>query len=626
MKNKDRNTFLKLICVGLLCLTSSLSWAQTNTVDSLITRGDSLRSLYRFDESITAYNLAIQSLPDTLISIDDSLYRNILDEKLTMSGNGKSLCSYVYKPTVVAKKKFSIDDFFLYYPLSDRSWREVPNQLDSTPGPFSKALYAPDESEVIYFSALDNEGIRNIYKTELEDTLWTFPSLLNEQMTSISDEIYPMLSNDGKRLFFASKGLYGVGGYDLYVSEWDEQNGDWAIPVNMGFPYSSPSNDFLYVNSPDGRYSLFASDRDCSADSVWVYVMEYDNMPVRTPVMDPDELLSLSQMKPLSSMEIMKASGDVKSKIPENDDTRRYMDKMAQIQSIRDSIAFCESQLQNFREKYAIADNQEEKHILAAKILNEESQLLLYNEEREESVRELQQIEMSFLLNGVVIDPQALLQEAQREIVAETVDYTFTKNLMGIPINLDIEKPQLQYDYTFRILDTAQIIRDFNIEKEVAYQIQCYTSSQPADVSALKGMSPVFETVSSSGRHIYRVGLFTTYKDVISHLNTVKRLGFKSAYVVGYLDGEEVQVNKVRTEENRRKEDSKEYYRVNIYPAGGVLNSVAMLGIKQQAEGKDIAKDEDGYYVGPFENKSNAIALIEFIEVMGYGEANLKKL
>ena len=57
---------------------------------------------------------------------------------------------------------------------------------------------------------------------------------------------------------FASKGLYGVGGYDLYVSELDKETGDWSIPVNMGFPYSSPYNDFLLVNSEDGKYTFNA--------------------------------------------------------------------------------------------------------------------------------------------------------------------------------------------------------------------------------------------------------------------------------------------------------------------------------------------------------------------------------
>lgn len=153
-----------------------------------------------------------------------------------------------------------------------------------------RATFVPEGSEQIYWSAKDHEGIRNIYRTEHQDSLWSVPELINEQVTSSSDEIYPMLSPDGKQLFFASRGLYGMGGYDLYVSDWDENLKDWGIPVNMGFPYSSPYDDFLFINTADGKYSMFASNRACQADSVDIYVLEFDSMPVRKAIDSPEEL------------------------------------------------------------------------------------------------------------------------------------------------------------------------------------------------------------------------------------------------------------------------------------------------------------------------------------------------
>ena len=78
--------------------------------------------------------------------------------------------------------------------------------------PYAQAIYAPDDEEIIYFSAEDSDGIRNIYMTQLRDSLWTRPALLNEEMTSYGDEVYPTVSADGKAMYFASNGLYGVGG------------------------------------------------------------------------------------------------------------------------------------------------------------------------------------------------------------------------------------------------------------------------------------------------------------------------------------------------------------------------------------------------------------------------------
>ena len=595
--------------------------AQVSPVDSLVSRGDSLRRVYRFGQSLEAYNKALDMVSDTSSVWNDSTAMASISDLILLSENGKSMTGFVYKPNVVARHMFSKDDFFLYYPLKDRSWRPTPNQLDSMPGLYSKAIYVPAEAESIYFSAADKDGIRNIYMTELGDSLWTVPELINEHVTSASDEIYPMLSSDGKSMYFASKGLYGVGGYDLYVSQWDEDTGDWSVPVNMGFPYSSPANDFLLAGSEDGGYTLFASDRDCPTDSVWIYVLEADNMPVRSEMSDPDELSDLARLELSVSMDVAE---EVKSDIPENADTRRYMDKMAQVRSLRDSISAYEDKMQEYRDRYAVVESEVEKNRLAELILKNESYIPEIQASLEEAMKELQEIEMDFLFSGVVIDADKLLVEAEREVVSEDAGYVFAKMTLGEPLHLDIERPEPEFDYSFRILDTAQFVTDTTIPEGIAYQIQVFSTTMKASEKALKGLCPVFETRSASGRYIYRVGLFNEYKDVLANLNTVKRAGFRNAYIVGYVDGKEMSVNKVRTEEKARKEAAVELYRVSIIPTGGVVDSAMIEGIRQQSAGKDVARHDGGLVVGPFNNKSQAVALVEFIEVMRYGDATIE--
>ena len=615
-----RNIFFILFI--LLAFTGKVQ-AQVSPVDSLVAAGDSLRRVYCFDRSLQAYADALDIATDTTFC-KDSAAALMVSDRILLSENGKNMTGFVYEPAVVAKHMFSKEDFFLYYPLKDRSWRTVPNQLDSMRGPYSQAIYAPAEADKIFFSAEDKDGIRNIYMTEMGDSLWTLPSLINEQMTSAADEIYPMLSQDGKSLYFASKGLYGVGGYDLYVSHWDEEAADWDVPVNMGFPYSSPANDFLLAGSEDGKYTLFASDRDCPSDSVWVYVLESDNMPVRTEVTDPERLSAIAKMKTANGLEGIERGEDVKSEIPENADTRKYMDKMAQVRVLRDSISAYEKVLDNYRERYSVADSEEEKNKLADLIIRNESYIPEFRASLEEAMKELQEIEMDFLFSGVVIDPDKLLVEAEREVVGEETGYAFTKMNFGEPLSLEMEIPEPEFDYSFRILDTAQFVVDTAIPEGIAYQIQVFSSSRKANVGTLKGLCPVFETQSASGRYIYRVGLFNEYKDVLANLNTVKRAGFRNAYIVGYIDGKESTVSHVRTVEKQRKEAQKEIFRVIIRPTGGNVDPVMIEGIRQQAQGKDVARGDDGLVVGLFNNKAHAVALVEFVEVMGYGDATVE--
>lgn len=580
-------------------------------------RGDQLREKYRFDDAAGAYMSAFDMLVDSLMTADDSLLLLDISDRLLMAENGLSMMDFVYVPDVVARHRFSVEDFFLYYPLEDKSWRQVPCQLDSSAHSFSKAVYIPDGSDVIYWSATDKEGIRNIFHSEFQDTVWSAPALLNEHMTSVSDEIYPMLSPDGSKMYFSSAGLYGVGGYDIYVSERDAETGDWSVPVNMGFPYSSPADDFLFMSTPDGEYSLFASNRDCSKDSVWVYVIKYDDMPVRRAIDDPEELMSIASLDP-DTMYSEEWDTDVKADIPENVDTRRYMVKMAEVRSLRDSIDRLGLAVEDAR----LANDEDA-------VLDGEFAITALRDSLARASKILQDIEMEFLFSGVVIDPDKLMAEADREITGQNVDYVFTRKAFGGQLALNMLEPEPEFDYSFKILEQGQFAEDNALPSGLVYQIQMYSSTIQATVSKLKGLSPVFETKSASGRYTYRVGLFRTYADVLANLNSVKRAGFRNAYIVAFNDGKELTVAKARALEAEKKKSS--LYEVRVETGSEELDSAVAGGIRQQAPGKDIARveNEDGtkvYIVGPFSDKETAENLAGFIRAMGTSDASCAEI
>lgn len=622
---KGITTFRNILYTAVFVLTAGTLHAQTERIDSLLLRGDSLRMEYRFEESLEAYSEAMEAAQDSVFMLTDSLKRIEVSDRILLSENGRNMAGYAYKPVVVARHRFHIDDFFLYYPLPDKSWRETPNQLDTmAAGRFSKALYAPEPSWEIYYSAQDADGIRNIYMTELQDTIWTYPSLLNENITSASNEIYPMLSPDGKSLYFASEGLYGMGGYDLYVSHWDYENEEWGEPVNLGFPYSSPADDMLLVHSADGEHTIFASNRDCPSDSVWVYVLEFDSMPVRHAVEEPEELRRLAALDPAGTNERMDGNAAVNTDIPENVDIRRYMEKMTEVRSLRDSISRYGAQLDSDRNRFAMSEDDQERTRITQEILKREAMLPKLQDSLERASAQLQKIEMEFLFSGVVIDPDKVLAAADKEIVGEATSYTFTKMSMGGKLDLKIMDPPVVFDYTFKILPEGQFALDNTIPGGIVYQIQIFGGGGKATVKSLKGLSPVFERISANGRYVYRVGLFNSYKDVLANLNSVKRVGFRNAFIVAYIDGEEVPVSKARTLE-AEKTKSQMYYEVRLAPADGEIDATVAEGFRQQSEGKDIAKieTEDGvvyYIVGPFSDKAKADALAEFIKAMGIGE------
>ena len=598
--------------------------ARTTLPDSLIFQGGLFHDEYDFEKALDAYEQALEILEQG----NDSLKILSLRDKILLSENGRNMSGFVYSPYVVAKHKFSLDNFFLYYPLQDKSWRAVPNQLDSTASRFSRAVFAPDDAHKIYFSSEDEDGIRNIYVTEYQDTVWTRPALLNEHLVSPSDEIYPMVSSDGRTLYFASKGLYGVGGYDIYMSEWSDEDNDWTVPVNMGFPYSSPADDFMLVNTEDDMYTIFASNRECRGDSVWVYVLEYDNMPVRKAVSDPLQLLELAALSPSSGSSAPEEK-EVSADIPESVDTRKYMAKMVEVRALRDSLSSYSTLLENERNAFALSNDYAERTKLTDIILRREARIPQLQDSLDRAVSQLQKIEMEFLFSGVVIDPDKMMAEADREVVGDATAYTFTEMSMGGPLELNMMEPEKKFDYSFKVLEEGQFAEDNTIPDGIIYQIQIFSSISKASVKNLKGLSPVFERRNAGGRYLYRVGLFNTYNDVLSKLNTVKKVGFRSAFIVAYIDGTEVTVSKARSSESKVKEVQM-FYQVSVVPSGE-LDPQLSEGIRQMAEGKDIARSEteDGqtaYIVGPFGNKENADSLASFVKAMGVENVSVSEI
>lgn len=621
-----------------------------DSVRAIVNKADSLMTEYMFAEAAELYREAeikiagydehadSSNTEDSLattgglqevlknISPGDSLLLSEIDIKKMMADNGKSMMEYVSTPKVVARHKFALNDFYLYYPLEDRSWRKTPNQLDSIgKNHYQNAVYVPEGSKEIFFSAADQDGIRNICMTIFKDSLWSQPALVDERLTSSENEIFPMLSPDGKKLYFSSSGLYGMGGYDLYESEWDEEQNCWSDPVNMGFPYSSPYDDFLYIDTTDGRYSIFASNRECSTDSVMVYVIEFDNMPLRKPMHDQAQVKVLARLCPVDDPSMMDTGTTVGGEMPENVDTRKYMEKVGEVRALKDSVFSYGQTLDLLRSRLSENSDMSVRDRIEKQIISMELRLPALQDSLVQATESLQKIEMEFLFSGVAIDPDKVMAQADREVVGASTNYAFTRLSYGDPLSFKFEQPEVKFDYSFMILPEGRFAEDNTLPRGIVYQIQMCLLSRPATIKQLKGLSPVFWHRTSNGNYIYRVGLFRTYNDVLSNLNKVKRLGFKTAFIVAFSDGQQIPVQKAR----KIQSAVKPIFQVNIIPSGSDLSDITMAAIRQ-ATNRDIAKKvENGqtvFSVGPFDSEEDAENLTTVVKATGVSEVSYIKV
>lgn len=71
------------------------------------------------------------------------------------------------------------------------------------------------------------------------------------------DEISPFYTKT--RFYYSSNGLPGMGGFDIYSSEWN--GAEFAAPVNMGRNFNTSVDDMFYTLNPDGNTGFLVSNR-----------------------------------------------------------------------------------------------------------------------------------------------------------------------------------------------------------------------------------------------------------------------------------------------------------------------------------------------------------------------------
>lgn len=198
------------------------------------------------------------------------------------SDNAAALSRMAASPVVVAAQTVPRKDFQLWYScLPDKTWGADGN-------------WYPFETQELFLSIAGEEGDKNIVGTmPIEGGLWSRPVVVGGT-ASPGQEIFPMPSADGRRLYFSSDGLSGMGGYDLYVVERESPDMPWSAVRNLGVPFNSTGDDLLFCEASDGRFCLLASNRSCGKDSVTIYVMRQE-VAVYAPV-TPEEARDRSRL------------------------------------------------------------------------------------------------------------------------------------------------------------------------------------------------------------------------------------------------------------------------------------------------------------------------------------------
>jgi len=163
------------------------------------------------------------------------------------------------------------DKFLASYRLSSET-----GSLTTTSQFFGKQLdgyaFLNEMGNKVYFSKPDNNNFLWLYTSDKLGNSWSEATRLQGLDEGISEVSYPFMLNDGITLYFAAKGDESIGGYDIFFTRYDSRSTRFLKPENMGMPFNSEANDYMFAIDEQNRIGYFVSDRRQPEDKVCVYI------------------------------------------------------------------------------------------------------------------------------------------------------------------------------------------------------------------------------------------------------------------------------------------------------------------------------------------------------------------
>ncbi|MEL7020005.1 MAG: hypothetical protein AAGK47_00220, partial [Bacteroidota bacterium] len=137
--------------------------------------------------------------------------------------------------------------------------------INPKPFPYNGADYSTGfpslnaDGSVLYFSSdrPDGFGGYDLFVSRRVGDTWSTPENLGATINSLGNEISPYF--DGRNLFFSSDWHQGMGGYDIFRSE--KENNNWVRIYHLGNQVNSGYDDYCYVYDYRSNLGYLTSNR-----------------------------------------------------------------------------------------------------------------------------------------------------------------------------------------------------------------------------------------------------------------------------------------------------------------------------------------------------------------------------
>jgi Tol biopolymer transport system component len=122
----------------------------------------------------------------------------------------------------------------------------------------------------LYYSIFEHHDAGgDLYRAVPDSGTYSVSELLPDPISTGASEHDPFVAPDESYLVFTSDRPGGLGRGDLYIT-FGNEDGSWTTPVNMGEEINTEAYEYCPMLSPDGKYLFFTRNAGGNGDIYWV--------------------------------------------------------------------------------------------------------------------------------------------------------------------------------------------------------------------------------------------------------------------------------------------------------------------------------------------------------------------
>lgn len=221
-----------------------------------------------------------EEIYESKLGPDNKWQKAVLAEgEINTAGNDRIINASIDEQTLIIFKDDGNDGNLYLSNYVNDTWKS-PQYWGAGVNSVADETYASFTSDerILYFIS-DREGGfggSDIYKClKLPNGKWGPPQNLGPIVNTKYDEEGVFVHPNGKEIFFSSKGHKSMGGFDIFSSVIDPENGFLSSPLNVGYPINTTGDDLYFKTSTDGQMAFLSSDRADGFGNMDIYQFTY---------------------------------------------------------------------------------------------------------------------------------------------------------------------------------------------------------------------------------------------------------------------------------------------------------------------------------------------------------------